>query len=358
MKSIDLSKVFFDTSMGYISKHKLKKKLLKEGYSINNKELDEFYSNNETVQRNKKIRVKGNYKITGTPKDYQIDVIKFPIEFKKSNRGYHKFLGMINIISRKAYLYPIKSNKTEDIMKAYMSFFNDVKGNIYRIESDDEFKNNEFQRFNREHDIVVMAETSKDDHLTSYGNRLGIIDRFVRTLKDRIRNYCESQGTKRFINVLDKIIDNYNDTPHRSLPNEASPNETHEDGILQTKVQDDNYKHNKKIKKSIDFNIGDSVRIAEYKGIFEKEKATFSKDIHTIEDIVGNRFKIEGLKRLYKHYELMKVDPSKIIRLKDDTRKYDKKVKEDRLQEKIKRILKRDGIDITKIRRITRHSRR
>lgn len=65
--SISLKDVFFDSSLGFISKDKLK-----QGYSINNKELDEFYKNNENIQRNKKIKVKNNYKITGNPHDYQV----------------------------------------------------------------------------------------------------------------------------------------------------------------------------------------------------------------------------------------------------------------------------------------------
>ena len=56
-------------------------------------------------------------------------------------------------------------------------------------------------------------------------HKLGIINRFHRTLKEKILKYFISSGTTRWIDVINKIIQNYNNTETRTIkctPTEAS----------------------------------------------------------------------------------------------------------------------------------------
>ena len=56
-------------------------------------------------------------------------------------------------------------------------------------------------------------------------HKLGIINRFHHTLKEQILKYFISSGTTRCIDVIDKIIKNYNNTENRTIkctPTEAS----------------------------------------------------------------------------------------------------------------------------------------
>jgi hypothetical protein len=105
----------------------------------------------------------------------------------------------------------------------------------------------------------------------------------------------ETNDTTRFIDVLDRIVKNYNETPHSSL-NDESPSDAKQDPVLMTKVRVENAKHNIRVNKGIDLKVGDHVRVAVGKSVFEKEKATFSKEIHTILEKDENRYKVDGLK--------------------------------------------------------------
>ncbi len=66
-----------------------------------------------------------------------------------------------------------------------------VKG----VEGDGEFDNTTFKKLNEEKGIQVNTSVAKDNHFTS-GNKLGIIDRLTRTLKENIRKYRASKDTK------------------------------------------------------------------------------------------------------------------------------------------------------------------
>jgi hypothetical protein len=120
-------------------------------------------------------------KITGPPGAYQIDLIFLP-KYRSSNRGITIFLLLVEIIRRKAFAYPIKSRKSADILDAYEQFFKDHDGNLSDVYGDDEFNSEWFRAFNDVLNVNVHTGVAKDDHISKHSNRLGIIDRLVRTL--------------------------------------------------------------------------------------------------------------------------------------------------------------------------------
>ena len=94
-------------------------------------------------------------------------------------------------------------------------------------DNDKAFLSKEFEQVLKTNDDIILDTNVKDDH-----KALGIIDRFARTLKTIISNYFLYNNTKVWINTINKIIDIYNNTPHRGIeyltPNEASQDEYHE----------------------------------------------------------------------------------------------------------------------------------
>jgi hypothetical protein len=95
----------------------------------------------------------------------------------------------------------------------------------------------------------------------------------------------------------------YNDTPHSGLK-ENTPNEVYDDYDYSMKLYEAQTKQNEKMNDTVSLKVGDRVRALLGKGIFEKEKAKFSTQIYTIEEQVGYRFSLTGLKRLYRPSEL------------------------------------------------------
>jgi hypothetical protein len=346
-----LKELYNDPSQGFISKAKMKSKLKSLGIKISAKEVDEFYANNETTQRNKKIVVKKYMKITGPRHSYQIDIVFMPKHLKASNMGYDRMLVLINILSRKAFVYPMKTSTIDSILEHYGTFLE--KNKCVMVEGDNEFNKKRFLDFNEKKQISVITDVAKDDHITKYGNKLGMIDSFTKNLKNRIRMYMEAEDTTRYVNVLDKLVANYNSTSHSSLK-EKTPNEVDKDEEALTTIELDNAKHNASVKKEVKFKIGDKVRKADGKGTFDKQGSTFSKKLYTITGKWGNRWKLEGIVRYYKDYELLLVDEDKLIRGKERGGGEAKKKEE----YKRKKGLEKEGVDVGNIVRGTRGSAR
>ena len=96
--------------------------------------------------------------------------------------------------------------------------------------------------------------------------------------------YFTEMNTKRYIDVIDKLIHSYNHTWHRSIQMEPASVTVHNSG----KVWETLYSQPSTTKKAkVHFQIGDTVRISKQKLRFEKGyEQNWSKEIFTIHKII------------------------------------------------------------------------
>ena len=87
-----------------------------------------------------------------------------------------------------------------------------------------------------------------------------VAERFIITLKTKIYKYMTSLPKNEYIDKLDDIVDEYNNTYHRTIK------------IKPVDVKDDTYIDFKKEVNDRDaaFKVADHVRISNYKNIFAK----------------------------------------------------------------------------------------
>ena len=87
-----------------------------------------------------------------------------------------------------------------------------------------------------------------------------VAERFIRTLKNKIFKHMTATSKNVYFDVLDDIVDKYNNTVHRTIT------------MKPIEVTDDYYAEYNKIanKKNPKFKVGDHVRISKYKNIFAK----------------------------------------------------------------------------------------
>jgi len=127
----------------------------------------------------------------------------------------------------------MKNKTNTEIMKAYNQCLIDVHNDVMKLEytkdyynrdqprniiTDDQFNFKTLLDYNDELNIDVAAKTANNDHITKKGNRLGIIDRMVRTMKNNMNKViCSNKGRTNIKQVIKQIVENYNDTPHKSL---------------------------------------------------------------------------------------------------------------------------------------------
>lgn len=131
------------------------------------------------------------------------------------------------------------------------------------IQSDNgsEFLNNSFQ---------ALLKSFKAQHTTaqvSDHNRQGIIERFSRTIEAMIAKYQESRKTNRYIDALDDIVFNYNNTYIKDTPENRY--------IKNQSIYDFNF--------VIKLSIGDKVKIVMEKRTFQKgNELKYSKAVYQI----------------------------------------------------------------------------
>jgi hypothetical protein len=134
--------------------------------------------------------------------------------------------------------------------------------------------------------------------------KMGMIERFNRTIKLLISKYKTAFQTNKWIDVLPELLQNYNNSIHSSTGFAPSQVGTKEATLirmraLQKTAQMDRHKN---------INVGDQVRIAQKKeNIFAKEGIKWSPQVHTVTEDNIRTFKVEDDRRRYPHHALLKV---------------------------------------------------
>lgn len=285
---------------------------------VQSKELHQIY------KKPKKPKV--FYHINAPPYSFQVDQIVLAQYASKNNNITH-FVLLVDILSRKAFAYTLENNTVDCILGKLTEWYDslDKEHKPMSISGDAFYDNDKVKAWCEDHFINLSTSIAKDDHMLNIGNKLGIVDRCTRTIKDMITKYMLANDDPKWTTYLSTIIDTYNSTPHRSLKNKT-PKEVFEDKSALHKIFVDNVEHNKKVKSGVEFKVGDKVRVLEEKKNFAKEQARYSTQIYKIVELDGNLFRLqdekgEKLERLYKFQEMTKVSkpPSdRIIRKKVD----------------------------------------
>ena len=90
--------------------------------------------------------------------------------------------------------------------------------------------------------------------------KIYLAERFIRTLKNRIFKHMTAVSRKVYVDVLDDIVNQYNNTVHITI--KMKPINVTSDSYAEYN-EDSNEKDPK-------FKVGDHVRISKYKNIFAK----------------------------------------------------------------------------------------
>ena len=172
----------------------------------------------------------------------------------KYNKGIRFLLCVIDIFSKYAWFVPLKDKKGINIVKAFQSILkqSNRKPNKIWVDKGSEFYNAYFRKWLRDNDIVMYSTHNEGKSV--------VTERFIRTLESKIYKYMTSISKNVYIDKLDDIVYEYNNTYHTTIK------------MKPTDVKDNTYINaDKEINnKDPKFKVGDHVRISKYKNIFAK----------------------------------------------------------------------------------------
>ncbi len=190
---------------------------------------------------------------------WQADLVEM-IPYAKMNKNYKYLLTVIDVFSKKAYAEPVLRKTAKEVAHAMNKIFHENKKHPVYLQTDagKEFHNKFFNDLMEKNNIKFYSTHSP--------LKASVVERFNRTLKNNMWKQFSMQGTYKWINILNQLVKNYNNTKHSTIkmkPNNVS--KKNEKNIL-------HYVYNTRstILSKNKFNIGDVVRISKYKTIFEK----------------------------------------------------------------------------------------
>ena len=128
----------------------------------------------------------------------------------KYNRGYRYLLTVIDVLSKYAWVQPLKDKTGVQLVKAFEKILKTGRRPI-QLQTDrgKEFYNKTFQQF---------LEKEKIHHFSTEGDaKASVVERFNRTLKTRMYRYFTSANTLRYEDVLPSLVRGYNATKHGSI---------------------------------------------------------------------------------------------------------------------------------------------
>ena len=224
--------------------------------------------------------------VQGIDDEWQVDLVDVS-NISGSNSKFKFILTCIDVFSKFAWAIPILNKSAASSTEAFKLILKSgrLPNDIY---SDDgnEFKG-ECKKFLEAKGIQIYVSTTKV--------KAAVVERFNRTLKDKMYRYFTFKKdvekttnlyNKRYLEVLPKLIQAYNNTYHRSI--KMTPNQVNE------KNKDDvffnlyGYKSNEGDESlvKIRFKPGMYVRLVKSKNIFEKGyTASWSKNIFIIDKV-------------------------------------------------------------------------
>ena len=188
----------------------------------------------------------------------------------KYNKGIRFLLCVIDIFSKYAWVVALKDKKGITIVKAFQSILKQLnkKPNKIWVDKGSEFYNAYCKKWWRDNDIAMYS--------THNEGKSAVAERFIRTLKSKIYKYMTSISKNVYIDKLDDIVDEYNNTYHTSI--KMKPIDVKDNTYINTSKEINN--------KDPKFKVGDHVRISKYKNIFAKGyMPNWSEEVFVIKKI-------------------------------------------------------------------------
>ena len=315
MTTEQLIKLYYNPEMGLLSKEKFAQKA-SEIFGITKVAARKFAESQNVDQIYTQKRKEYGQIFAPGPGRLVMDLIDMSNQ-SRQNHGYKWLQSIIDMHSRRVWVFPLKTKKPEDVLPGLRTAFNDVDDNPRTIKEDVSLTTDAGSEYKG-----VVARYLNDKKIQHFvGNpsdgtdrRTAHIESFNRTILNYIKRLWTATGKLNWVDSLQKLADNYNSTRHR---------------IIKAKPIDiwNGTKKSAERKKQItydDLQIGDYVRVRLPVDNFKKKgrEQVWSTVVYKIIDREGMRYMIINsndenalertpLKTLYYPRDLLKVTKTK-----------------------------------------------
>ena len=158
------------------------------------------------------------------------------------------------MFNKYAWVVPLEDKKGVSIVNAFQNILSNSKKKTNKIWVDQgsEFYNNAFKKWLKDNDISMYSTYNEGKSV--------VVERFIRTLKNKIYKHMTAISKNVYFDVLDYIVDEYNNTYHKTI--KMKPIDVKSDSFPEY-----NEESNEKDPK---FKVGNHVRMSKFKHVFAK----------------------------------------------------------------------------------------
>ena len=344
-----LTNVLKQHNIPIMSSRKMKELLDDVGAKIPLRVIKDYLKKNSTAQITKNVGIRQFKKHYIPIQEYELGHLQIDLaDFQKvtgHNRKYRYLFVIIDVYSRYGWALPLKNKEGLSVRNAFKEWLDNLPywkmKKVYSVQSD---KGSEYQK-----SFTRLLEQYRIEHrLTEVGDKhkQGIIERWIRTLRERLRTYWVEKRNFNWIDHINDVVKVYNKTTHRTI--KARPLE-----VIQGKIEPE-IRH----PKSVDLlEPGDKVRKLVKRKAFDKRSNTqaFSRSVYAVKERIGWRYKLDGLGKSYARWQLMRVEGEDDVRETVELVDQDRELRKERNR---KYYLRREGIEDKNVRRSKRERKK
>ena len=225
------------------------------GGRLSQKDIKDYLSGINSYTLHRKSRITGHNPsfIKYWRQQMQVDLVDVQ-SLAKYNNDFRYLLNCIDPFSRYGFCEPLKNKKALTVLQGFKKVLQKAKKYPSTVVSDSgsEFINSNFVQFCKQNYIKCYKSYTS--------THASFVERYNRTIKNKIYAYMDGVKTQRYIDVLQNIVDSYNNSVHRMIgmtPQNAELSKNH----LKVRQKMQQY-YNKFPQRKPKYKIGDTVRIS------------------------------------------------------------------------------------------------
>lgn len=204
--------------------------LYKEGRkkikNLTRRDVETFLQGNRTYTLHKPTRRRFTRASILAPKNRVIvscDTGNFAA-LQKHNQGVKYIMFCLDVFSRYLQVATLKNMTRQSSLRALKSILENEKfKGVSRLFTDlgSEFYNQDVKNYLKSKRIKLYSNFSRE-------TKASLAERVIKTIKSKVYKYMTEKNTLRYIDVLQSIVNTYNNSPHRGLGAQQTPAQVHD----------------------------------------------------------------------------------------------------------------------------------
>jgi hypothetical protein len=267
-----IKKVYYDAKQpgSFSGVSKLHRNPIIQKHKITRHAIRQWLKSQETATMHKGVRrkIKRNRVLVSSLFQQGDTDLADMSNVSKENDGYKYLLIVIDVLSKKLYIEPLKTKNSEGMVNAFKLLLNrSPHFRSLRSDAGTEYTNQALQNLFKHKKINHFVTTNPE-------TKANLAERVIKTIKSKIYKYFSQNQTHRYIDVLKDLVSSYNNTYHRSIkmpPVDAQ--KANEWQVWKNLYIDPliNNKGTSKTRKKLLLKPGDVVRLSHLRNIFQRD---------------------------------------------------------------------------------------